>query len=145
MAQTAALRSTCARGNNGAVIVQNKRIISIGYNGPESGAPHCTGRSCERTYSGGCFRSIHAEINAIGRAEPSAVRGSIMYCTTSPCLGCVRSILEAGVVEVFYSTAYRDTKPIVDLMQHGVDVYRITPAGHVVNEATQELMPDDFE
>lgn len=40
-------QSTCLRGNVGAVIVKDRRIISTGYNGAPPGLPHCTEVGCE--------------------------------------------------------------------------------------------------
>ncbi|GAF81148.1 unnamed protein product, partial [marine sediment metagenome] len=34
-------RSTCLRRKVGAVIVQDKRILTTGYNGAPRGLPHC--------------------------------------------------------------------------------------------------------
>ena len=66
-------RSTCLRANVGAVIVRDKNILATGYNGSPAGLPHCLDVGCliyrSTTPSGeieeNCFRTIHAEINAI--------------------------------------------------------------------------------
>src|SRR3954463_10655932 len=92
MAEVAAMRATCYRGNVGAVVVSANDIVSIAYNGPASGLPHCTGEGCARTEEGGCLSSIHAERNAILRAlaklKISSLANYSVYCTAGPCLKC---------------------------------------------------------
>ncbi len=69
-------RSTCARAKVGAVIVRDKNILATGYNGSPAGLPHCIDEGCliykSQTPTGeteeNCFRTIHAEINAIAQA-----------------------------------------------------------------------------
>jgi dCMP deaminase len=66
-------RSTCTRAKVGAVIVRERSILASGYNGAPSGLPHCTEVGClvyqSQTPDGeleeNCYRTIHAEINAI--------------------------------------------------------------------------------
>lgn len=41
IAEAVAKRSTCIRRQYGAVIVQNDRIVSTGYNGAPRGADNC--------------------------------------------------------------------------------------------------------
>jgi dCMP deaminase len=47
MAHSVAARSTCNRGQVGAVIVDDRRPVSIGYNGAPPGMKHCTEVGCE--------------------------------------------------------------------------------------------------
>ena len=69
-------RSTCARAKVGAVIARDKNILATGYNGAPAGMPHCTDVGCliyeSKTPNGdteqNCFRTIHAEMNAIAQA-----------------------------------------------------------------------------
>ena len=106
-----AQRATCHRGKVGAVLVRDRRIISIGYNGPPSGMPHCIDVGCEiDENTGGCLRSIHAEANAIlwaGR-QGVATEGATLYTTDHPCLYCARIIHSAGITRVVYAREYRD-------------------------------------
>ena len=74
--QQVAERSTCTRAKVGAVIVRDKNILATGYNGAPAGMPHCTDVGCliyeSKTPNGdteqNCFRTIHAEMNAIAQA-----------------------------------------------------------------------------
>jgi dCMP deaminase len=69
-------RSTCSRAKVGAVIARDKNILATGYNGAPAGMPHCTDVGCliyeSKTPNGeteqNCFRTIHAEMNAIAQA-----------------------------------------------------------------------------
>lgn len=47
VAEIFAERSTCLRGNVGAVIVQSRHIIAHGYNGAPSGTVECTAVGCD--------------------------------------------------------------------------------------------------
>lgn len=131
-------RSTCYRANVGAVIVKDTSILSIGYNGPPSGDDHCNGIDC-CSQTNGCHRAIHAEINAINRASGSTI-GSKLYCTTSPCENCSRHISLHGIAAVFYVHAYRDFQPVYYLDASGVEVYRMSPNGMLINPFTNELL-----
>ena len=93
IAQAVAKRATCMRLNVGAVLVQGRSIVSIGYNGVPSGAPHCTGNDCPGKQH--CHETIHAEDNAL-RHLPGPVYSTDfdemyeldLYVTDSPCRDC---------------------------------------------------------
>lgn len=145
MAFTASKRSTCSRANNGAILVQDRNVVSIGYNGPPSGEPHCMGPKCVEPGRTGCSRSIHAEANAITRAAATAsVRGADLYCTMSPCSNCARLIARYGIGRVFYHYPYRDTAGISELLDSPVKVYRVTPNGDIVDEATGNVIEGEL-
>jgi dCMP deaminase len=74
-------RATCRRALVGAVLVENKRIMSTGYNGSPPGQPHCLDEGCYMV-QGHCVRTFHAERNAIDQyrsyfdREPA---GAVLY------------------------------------------------------------------
>lgn len=141
-ARSASKRATCFRLNVGAVLVANdKEVLSIGYNGPPSGEPHCTGVGCA-PYGSGCTRSVHAEVNAltIGLPRVQEESGLTLYVTTSPCGGCAMSIIHAGVRRVVYEAEYRDTGPLELLGQASVRVERLLPNGQRIDFATKDLI-----
>lgn len=112
IAATLRKRSTCNRGKVGCVIVQERRIVSTGYNGSPAGSPHCLDIGCEphtNTHVEGCFRTVHAEANAIAFAARYGVAldGGIMYSTHSPCHDCAKLIVSAGISQLFYESSYR--------------------------------------
>lgn len=129
-----AQRSTCTRAAVGAVIVRDRNILATGYNGSPSGMPHCTEVGClvyTSTNPSGlteenCFRTIHAEINAIAQAAKSGVsiRGSDIYITHSPCIHCLKVLINTGIGRVCFGKPYKldDVRELVDksgiLMQH---------------------------
>ena len=111
-------RSTCGRRMVGAIIVNNKRIISTGYNGAPRGLKHCLEVGCLRERMGSpsgerqeLCRGAHAEQNAIIQAASSGVNmeGSTMYCTTAPCATCAKMIINAGVKRLVLGGRYPDS------------------------------------
>jgi dCMP deaminase len=138
-------RATCFRRNVGAVIVVGNNIVSIGYNGPPSGAEHCTGKGCADPERG-CTRSVHAEHNAIERSPTQYRTLNIersLYTTESPCIDCARLIIsERGMSPVYYLHEYRDRRGIDILLEAGVNVYRMTPSGFLIDCRNGELTED---
>jgi dCMP deaminase len=129
VAASFAQRSTCLRGNVGAVIVKNRHIIAHGYNGAPAGMPQCDEVGCDEqtwweTYTdpasmqsptgwtqveSGCLRTVHAEANAVAYASRVGVacEGAVMYTTHEPCRKCAELIIQAGICKVFFSKPYR--------------------------------------
>lgn len=140
MAQVVAKRSTCFRLNVGAVIVHNRRIISIGYNGTPAGAPHCSGHTCPGAFT--CRETTHAEANAINHMPSHYVSDLDMYVTDSPCAACWDKISNGFYKfdRVFFGTPYRLADHLKDPGINNTAVYRITPAGYVIDWATGGLI-----
>jgi len=117
-------RSTCARGQVGAVLVRDKRPIANGYNGAPPGMLHCLDVGCLIGPDGGCARSIHAEANLLAWAARAGVRteGCDLYCTASPCWRCAQLVASAGVARVIYENPYRVLDGIELLDDCGVQV-----------------------
>jgi dCMP deaminase len=110
-------RSTCLRRKVGAVIVQDKRILTTGYNGAPRGLPHCLEMGClreEKEVASGerqeLCRGLHAEQNAIVQAAlyGISIKRSILYCTTQPCVTCAKMIINAGIKRIIYQEKYPD-------------------------------------
>ena len=136
MAHIVAKRSTCYRLNVGAVVTVDNRIVSIGYNGPPSGEPHCTGVGCAT--DGRCTRSIHAEINALYHM-PIVSNVLTMYVTDSPCEHCFEEITKIhwAVDRVFFSNLYRINNHLVHPQ---VKLYRVMANGLIIDYQTGELI-----
>src|SRR5579875_1517638 len=110
-------RSPCQRAKVGAVIVRDRNILATGYNGAPAGLPHCTDVGCliytSQTPTGeieeNCFRTIHAEINAIAQAAKNGVsiRGADIYITHTPCIHCLKVLINTGIRRVFYEREYK--------------------------------------
>lgn len=143
MAEVAAMRSTCFRGNTGALVIFDNDVVSMGYNGPPSGDVHCKGNACE-LHNGGCARSVHAEVNAIDKAMGKWVGGKLfgcdLYSLSGPCPGCTERIIYSQVSRVFYRHPYRILDGIRSLIDHKVAVYRVMPAGTIIEEATNRII-----
>lgn len=118
MCELIELRGTCTRAQVGAVIVQDRRVVSMGYNGAPPGQKHCTEVGCTIGAGDGCARAIHAEANAIAWAARHGVPtfGATMYCTYSPCQRCAELILSAGIGRFVYAKSYRAER--LDLLNH---------------------------
>lgn len=112
IAERVATRSTCLATPVGAVLAQSRQIIATGYNGPPSGADHCTDLGFCYPGVNVCSdsplpsRAIHAEVNAIGQAAKAGVstKGATLYVTMRPCLNCLKAILAAGIARIVYAT-----------------------------------------
>ncbi len=110
-------RATCVRAKIGAVIVKDKNIIATGYNGSPAGHPHCTEVGClvyvSRNPDGeeeeNCFRTIHAEINAIAQAAKHGVGidGADIYINASPCYHCLKTLINSGISRIYYAKPYK--------------------------------------
>lgn len=141
IAQVVAKRATCFRLNIGAVVVHDRRCVSIGYNGPPAGEPHCYGSSCPLSPSGGCSRSIHAEINAIERIPKELTLEPLqLYTTHSPCENCTQAILmHPGITEVYFSETYRNSQHL-EWFNGKKKVFRILPSGITIDHFTNQIV-----
>lgn len=145
MCEVLARRSTCYRGNTGAIIVQNNDILSAGYNGPPSGEEHCKGNLCEiYPETGGCMRSEHAEKNAIGRAMGKTRKTYLSDCTlyslAAPCRVCAERIKKVEIKTVIYRYPYRTADGIAELLvERHINLYRLTQSGYLINERTGQI------
>ena len=120
-------RSTCTRAKVGAVIVRDKNILATGYNGSPAGLPHCLDVGClvytSKTPSGeteeNCFRTIHAEINAIaqGAKNGAMIRDADVYVTHTPCIHCLKVLINTGIRRVYYDRPYK-LHTLAELLQH---------------------------
>ena len=125
IARIISLRSTCPKAAVGAVLVQEGRIIAIGYNGAPAGIPHCTEVGCEIGPEGGCTRVVHAEANLISFAAKSGIstKGTTLYTTVAPCLACSKLIINAGIESIIFQEPYRNIEGLDLLKQSGVKCF----------------------
>jgi len=135
IAKMVAERSTCNRAKIGAVIVKDRSIISTGYNGAPAGLPHCTEVGCliytsinpDGEEEQNCFRTIHAEINAIAQAAKHGVSidGADIYITASPCYHCLKVLINVGIKNIYYLKPYKIEKIKELLEQSKVNLIQI--------------------
>lgn len=120
IAKVVSRRSTCLRRHYGAVIVNDRVIVSTGYNGACRGEPNCTDTGkCRREElnvpKGQRYElcvAVHAEQNAIINGDPVKMKGGTIYvagfnadgsfASGEPCLLCRRMIKNAGIACLVY-------------------------------------------
>jgi len=110
-------RSTCDRGESGAILVKEGRIIATGYVGAPAGLPHCdevghlmeARQSMKERPSNHCIRTVHAELNTLLQAAyfGVSIKGATMYCTMTPCFECAKAIVNVGIKEVIAVYPYQ--------------------------------------
>lgn len=139
LAREHARRSTCYRLAVGCLLANGKQIVSLGYNGPKSGEPHCTGKNCPGTH--GCQRAVHAEDNAIRLATQSGdwSEGLDAFLTHSPCPNCLQLLMQFQVKRLFFETEFRTVDHLALLRQTN-PVYQVTSSGYITNYFTKELV-----
>lgn len=122
-----ARRATCLRGQVGALLIRDKRIIASSYNGPPEGLPHCVDHNCDLSQP--CTHAIHAEANIIAFCAKEGIRtgGAILILTTSPCVKCSELIIQAGIKTVVYDSEYRDDRGFAMLETAGILLYKYSP------------------
>jgi dCMP deaminase len=130
-----ATRSTCLRRKVGAIIVNDKRILTTGYNGAPRGVKSCLEiGKCMRQELGvpsgqrhEICRALHAEQNAIIQAAYHGVKieGSDIYSTTQPCVLCAKMLINAGIRKIYYYEEYPDELALELLKEAGLELIRL--------------------
>lgn len=96
----------------GAVIVKNKQLLSLGYNGPPKNFPDLEVPEIQNNDEPIINRKntfmVHAELNAIlnYKGNLSDLADSTVYVTVSPCYECAKILAQIGVKKVVYKTEY---------------------------------------
>ena len=112
IALLASQRSPCKRLHVGSTIVKDNRLISMGYNGFISGAPHISRVKDDHEQS-----IIHSEVNAIADCAKrgASLADAKIYVTHYPCINCFRSIAACGIKEIIYLHDYKNDEPVEQL------------------------------
>jgi dCMP deaminase len=107
-------KSHCVSYHVGAVVVKDKRIISIGYNGTPPGLLNCDeifdkekfDREDHHKWSKD--NEIHGEMNCIAFAAKNDVNidGADIYVTISPCNDCLKNLSMTGIKNIYYLYLY---------------------------------------
>lgn len=120
IAQTLAELSYCQKRKVGALLVKDNNIISYGFNGAVSGMPNI----CEDDPGATALtKDVHAEVNAVLKAERNLVRGASIYITTYPCAYCTILMAQAGIKTVFY---LEDHKIDGRVEAYGMELVKLT-------------------
>ena len=120
MVNVIAARSTCSRLKVGAMLVRDRRPISIGYNGAPANIPHCYHREEDERP---CEKAVHAEMNTIAFAAKNGIAtdGATLYITHEPCLACAQLIINAGIKRVVWESPFRDHRGMDLLREVGIE------------------------
>jgi dCMP deaminase len=143
VAHVMAQRSKCVLAQVGCVIATpDNRVNSLSYNGPPKGYPAigpCTGW-CPRAMKSPEERAagyedaveVHAEANAIARADFTQIQGGTIYSTSACCLGCAKLIAGAGLLRLVHVVASeadlrRNPEAVENFLRDaGLDVVRVS-------------------
>lgn len=119
IAEAIGARSRCSRAQVGAVVVTaDHRIASTGYNGPPSGlelpdgdcstwCPRAMGLDALSADYSAC-ESLHAEDNALLRADFTEIQGGTIYVSRAICIICARRIANSGLSSVMHRVTSQD-------------------------------------
>lgn len=135
IAQLTSKRSNCLRRRVGCILVNDNRILSLGYNGTPKGTRNCFEGGCERCQKGGdpgtsldiCM-CLHAEENALFFVSKAELKDSCMYVTLLPCISCVKKIIQCGVKRVVFAEFYTeelDNICIRIFKENGIEIVQI--------------------
>ena len=157
MAKLVSTRGTCARRRVGCVLVDKYGLVlATGYNGNGRGQGHCIDKPCEGAkYKSGeglekC-EAIHAEQNAILQCK-NTEHIEKAYITLSPCVTCVKLLLNTSCKEIVYLEDYvnkdaeriwknanRLWKPATTALETGVEVDAATGLPKLVFSKTDRI------
>lgn len=142
LADHIAAASTCCRRKVGCILVDSNGIIlATGYNGVASGLPHCNrpfieiqiDRSEKTSYPNACegaflpsgtgldkCQAIHAEQNALMQC-PDIHKIHSCYVTTSPCIHCVKMLMNTSCENIFFKEEYSHEKSMDMWLDSGTE------------------------
>ncbi len=134
LAMLASERATCPRMHCGCVLVNDRHVVSTGYNGSLPGSPHCYTDGC-MVVDGHCVRTNHAEINAICQAARHGLQlaGATAYVTNMPCTSCAKALIAAGIRRVVVFSDYHDTLAERFFNEAGVELTRLTMPEQIIH------------
>ena len=114
-------RSPCQRLHVGSVIVKDNRLVSMGYNGFLSGAPHLSIIKDNHEQA-----IVHSEINAITDCAKRGVQVSnaTIYITHFPCINCFRTIASSNIKEIVYLNDYNNDEIVWQLSEDAKIIIR---------------------
>ena len=117
MAVALSEQSTCSRRSVGVIMTDHMhQIIASGYNGVAHGAKHCIDKLCPGAaqpsgHGLDMCEAIHAEQNALMQCKDVMKLHSV-YCTTSPCMHCVKMLINTNAIHIYYIHDYSDIEQV---------------------------------
>lgn len=112
IALLASARSPCKRLRVGCVLVKDKRVVSVGYNGFLQNAPHESIVVDNHEQA-----TAHAESNCVANAARAGVitLQADAYITHFPCINCYKLLVAAGIQRIFYINDYNNDENVLRL------------------------------
>jgi dCMP deaminase len=142
IAELTSKRSNCIKRQVGCIIVKDNHILSLGYNGTPQNTLNC--------FEGGCLRCsnknlkpgnhldlcmcIHAEENALLYVSKNELENSILYVTLSPCIGCVKKILQCKIKKVVFINAYSNDLDEIShkiLLENNIELFKYNASNNL--------------
>lgn len=86
---------------------------------------------------------LHAESNAIAKCARStnSSEGCTLYVTMSPCVNCAKTIIQSGIVAVYYLEPYKDSAGLDLLRSAGIEVHKLDIEGSYLSP---NFIPDNI-
>ena len=114
-AKHSASKSKDPKTKVGSCLVNDKRLLSIGYNGAPRGFPdHIIPKDSDSDILSENKNSymVHSELNSILNYGGSLqdLQGATLYVTISPCHECAKVIIQVGIKRVVYLEEYHRSK-----------------------------------
>lgn len=114
MAIAMSKRSTCLDKQVGCVITNSmNKVIATGYNGAPRGVKHCIDYGIcwkDEYHNPSRCPSAHAEQNALIQCNDVEDIYTI-YCTLSPCIVCVRMIMNTSCKRIVFLREHKHPEP----------------------------------
>ena len=121
MAEIVAKRSPDAETQVGSILVResNLTLMSTGFNGFVAGAPdHRMPNTRPHKYP----FILHSEMNLISNCAKNGIStdNCFVVCTMSPCMQCVRMLINSGVRRVIAKQLYKDFQEVQQMIDVNV-------------------------
>lgn len=100
--------SKCVSMKVGTVLVKNGHQLSTGINGTPKGYTNCCDKfesRCDEHHTWSLKYEIHSELSALIYSQVD-VGGSTAYVTHSPCFNCLKHLIAAGIVSIYFVEKY---------------------------------------
>lgn len=115
LAYLASARSPCARLHVGCILVKNKRVVSMGYNGFVTGEDHNSIIKVDACGKEHEIATIHAEQNSVcyGANTGVSLNEATAYITHYPCINCTKLLASCGITHIYYHEDYNNDPDVM--------------------------------